>query len=43
MKFNDLIPELSVSSIVEYKKFYIDILGFKLEYERVEDKLFFYH
>ncbi|MBU3136075.1 VOC family protein [Clostridium gasigenes] len=41
MKFNDLIPELSVSSIVESKRFYIDVLGFKLEYERVEDKFAF--
>ncbi|MPQ44577.1 bleomycin resistance protein [Clostridium tarantellae] len=41
MKFNGLIPELSVSNIEESKKFYIDILGFKLEYERVEDKFAF--
>lgn len=39
MKFNDLIPELSVSSIVESKRFYIDVLGFKLEYERGEDDI----
>lgn len=38
MKFNSLIPELSVIDIEESKKFYIDILGFKLEYERPEDK-----
>ena len=31
-KFNSLIPELSVKSIEESKRFYIDILGFKLEY-----------
>lgn len=41
MKFNSLIPELSVINIEESKKFYIDILGFKLEYERVEDKFAF--
>lgn len=41
MKFNSLIPELSVIDIEESKKFYIDILGFKLEYERVEDKFAF--
>ena len=41
MKFNGLIPELSVSSISESKKFYIDILGFHLEYERLEDKFAF--
>ncbi|WP_173391490.1 hypothetical protein [Clostridium sp. Ade.TY] len=33
MKFNRLILELSVSSIIESKNFYIDILGFNLEYE----------
>lgn len=41
MKFNSLVPELSVSSINESKKFYIDILGFKLEYERLADKFAF--
>ena len=41
MKFNSLIPELSVSSVTESKKFYIDILGFHLEYERVEYKFAF--
>ena len=38
MKFNSLIPEVSVIDIKESKKIYIDILGFKLEYERVEEK-----
>ena len=41
MKFSGLIPELSVSSINESKKFYINILGFHLEYERREDKFAF--
>ncbi|WP_066892191.1 VOC family protein [Clostridium nigeriense] len=41
MKFNSLIPELSVNNIEESKRFYIDILGFKLEYERIEDKFAF--
>lgn len=41
MKFNSLIPELSVSNIKKSKEFYINILGFKLEYERVEDKFAF--
>ncbi|MGL5066921.1 MAG: bleomycin resistance protein [Sarcina sp.] len=41
MKFNSLIPELSVMDIEKSKEFYIDILGFKLEYERVEDKFAF--
>ncbi len=41
MKFNPLIPELSVSDIEKSKKFYIDILGFKMEYERPENKFVF--
>ena len=41
MKFNSLIPELSVSDIDISKKFYLDILGFKLEYERKQDKFAF--
>lgn len=41
MKFNKLIPELSVSDIEKSKHFYINVLGFKLEYERKEDKFAF--
>lgn len=41
MKFNSLVPELSVSDINKSKKFYIDILKFHLEYERLEDKFDF--
>jgi catechol 2,3-dioxygenase-like lactoylglutathione lyase family enzyme len=41
MKFNGLIPELSVSDINKSKNFYIDILGFNLEYERLADKFAF--
>ena len=41
MKFNGLIPELSVSDINKSKNFYIDILGFHLEYERLDDKFAF--
>ena len=40
MEFNSLIPELSVSNIEKSRKFYEDI-GFKLEYERKEDKFCF--
>lgn len=40
MKFNKLIPELSVSNIEKSKKFYTDI-GFKIMYERKEDKFCF--
>ena len=38
--FNSLIPELSVSNIDVSKKFYLD-LGFKVKYERKEDKFCF--
>lgn len=41
MRFNALIPELSVKNIQKSKGFYIELLGFKLEYERVEDKFIF--
>lgn len=41
MKFNRLIPELSVSNIEKSKNFYMNILGFKLEYERTKDKFAF--
>ncbi len=40
MKFNSLIPELSVSDISKSKEFYLS-LGFKVMYERVEDKFCF--
>jgi len=41
MIFNKMVPELTVSNIHLSKKFYIDILGFKVEYEREEDKFVF--
>jgi len=41
MKFNKLIPELSVSYIEKSKNFYTRILGFKIEYERPEKKFAF--
>ena len=40
MDFNKMIPELSVFDINKTKKFY-SRLGFKIEYERVEDKFVF--
>jgi len=40
MKFNSLIPELSVSNINKSKDFYLKI-GFKIKYERKEDKFCF--
>ena len=39
MKFNALMPELSVSDLERSKHFYVDVLGFCLEYERAENKL----
>ena len=41
MKYNDLIPELVVSNINISKEFYVNMLGFKVEYEREEDKFIF--
>lgn len=41
MIFQKMIPELTVFDIEKTKEFYIDILGFKLEYEREEDKFIF--
>ena len=41
MKFNALIPELTVSDIKVTKDFYVNILGFKIEYERPENNFAF--
>lgn len=41
MKFNGLIPELSVSDIGVSKRFYLDTLGFELEYARESDRFAF--
>ena len=41
MKFNKLIPELSVSDIKKSIDFYTSVLGFKIEYERPENKFAF--
>lgn len=40
MKFNSLIPELSVTDIEKSKEFYLN-LGFKIMYERKKDKFCF--
>ena len=40
MKFNSLIPELSVTDINTSKKFYTSI-GFIVKYERIEDNFCF--
>ena len=39
-EFNSLIPELTVSNIEESKRFYTN-LGFKIAYERIENKFCF--
>lgn len=41
MKFNALVPELSVTNIEQSKWFYIELLDFQLEYERKKDKFAF--
>ncbi len=41
MKFNKLIPELSVSDINRSIEFYTKILGFKIKYSREESKFAF--
>ncbi len=41
MVYNALIPELIVSNIEQSKVFYIDVLGFNIEYERPEDRFVF--
>ena len=41
MKFNRLIPELNVTNIKESLKFYVDILGFNIEYDRPEERFSF--
>lgn len=41
MKYNSLIPELSVTDIDKTKAFYVDVLGFRVAYERPENKFVF--
>lgn len=41
MNFNSLIPELSVTNIDNSKKFYVEELGFRIMYERPENKFCF--
>ncbi|PZP57119.1 MAG: hypothetical protein DI586_01455 [Micavibrio aeruginosavorus] len=37
MKLHSLIPELCISNYEASRKFYVDILGFKILYDRVEE------
>lgn len=41
MIFNPLVPELDVSKLEQSLKFYCDILGFHVVFERPEDKFVF--
>lgn len=41
MKFNPLIPELSVADLAASLDFYVRILGFTVEFERAEDNFAF--
>ena len=41
MKYNRLIPELTVTNIERSKEFYTELLGFEIAYERPEDKFIF--
>jgi lactoylglutathione lyase len=41
MNFNSLIPELIVSDLERSKRFYVDLLSFEIEYERLDEKFVF--
>ena len=41
MIFNKLIPELSVTDIQKSLRFYTEVIGFKVEYSRPEEKFYF--
>ncbi|TDF93711.1 bleomycin resistance protein [Paenibacillus piri] len=41
MRFNSIIPELSVKNLLISKIFYLEILEFTLEYERIENSFMF--
>ena len=41
MKYNSLIPELTVKDIDKTKEFYVKVLQFKVEYERFKDRFVF--
>ena len=41
MKMNTLVPEMIVSDLKRSLDFYCLVLGFKIEYERPEDKFTF--
>ena len=39
MKWNQMIPELDVFNLAESLHFYTNIIGFKIVYNREEDKI----
>lgn len=41
MEWNQIIPEFDVFDLKESIHFYVDLIGFHIEYERVEDKFVF--
>ena len=41
MKWNQILPELDVFNLEESLHFYIDLIGFKVVYEREENKFAF--
>ncbi len=41
MNWNQMIPELDVFSLKDSIHFYVDLIGFHVEYERPEDKFAF--
>ena len=41
MRFNKLVPELSVTDTQKSLQFYVDILGFTVEYSRPDNKFYF--
>lgn len=41
VRFNKLVPEISVTDMEESLRFYTKILGFKVEYSRPEDRFAF--
>ena len=41
MDYNAVIPEFMVSNIEQSRSFYCDLLGFTIEYQRLEEKFLF--
>jgi catechol 2,3-dioxygenase-like lactoylglutathione lyase family enzyme len=41
MSVNKLVPELSVSNLERSRKFYVDMLGFQIKFERPEDRFIY--